>query len=267
MGRPGSANLYRGRGLSSRSVLNGPSLTAEFNRHVLTQHKPQTTGRQTIQRWRLRHHTSSERPYPTERQAAMSLQEAVKVRTLASAPRQTHLWGGLLLCSCSASLPCELTINHNTTQPPSPPQQALRLVKTDLEETKRAKAAMQAEGETKDATIATLQSKVYTHVHSAHVVRLLAPYLRRHTNELNHRGWLIEWYGWFRSTPALYQKPGKLNSPPNRYRPSHWSWSSCSHTSRSSKAPAMPMSVWRDGRRSGSRSWRTGGCSRPMPRN
>lgn len=39
------------------------------------------------------------------------------------------------------------------------PTQALRLVKADLEATKAAKAALQAEGETKDATIAALQSK------------------------------------------------------------------------------------------------------------
>lgn len=38
--------------------------------------------------------------------------------------------------------------------------QALRLVKADLEATKQAKAALAAESETKDATIATLQSKV-----------------------------------------------------------------------------------------------------------
>lgn len=38
--------------------------------------------------------------------------------------------------------------------------QALRLVKTDLEATRQAKAALAAEAETKDATIATLHSKV-----------------------------------------------------------------------------------------------------------
>lgn len=43
--------------------------------------------------------------------------------------------------------------------------QALRLVKADLEETKRAKAALEAEGETKEATIATLQSKVRPYIY------------------------------------------------------------------------------------------------------
>lgn len=38
--------------------------------------------------------------------------------------------------------------------------QALRLVKSDLEETRKQRASLEAELETKDATVSALQSKV-----------------------------------------------------------------------------------------------------------
>lgn len=54
-------------------------------------------------------------------------------------------------------------------------KQALRLVKADLEETKKAKAALEAESETKEATIATLQSKVRTHTNTCLLTTRLGP--------------------------------------------------------------------------------------------
>jgi hypothetical protein len=47
-----------------------------------------------------------------------------------------------------------------SVMPGNVPWQALRLVKSDLEETRKQRASLEAELETKDATVSALQSKV-----------------------------------------------------------------------------------------------------------
>lgn len=91
----------------------------------------------------------------------MSLQEAVKVRVCVEWKQAQHRHlSPMPLLGAAACACCRPSQTTNRPPPQTQLQQALRLVKADLEATKTARAALEAEGETKDATIATLQSKV-----------------------------------------------------------------------------------------------------------